>query len=73
MGELLNKYGTVDIKDGSFDIELNAPIDGKTGGIVHIQNRKMRLEMTQLDFYELVTSLHLAKTNLIKIKGNVKL
>ncbi len=70
MGELLKKYGTIKLGSKAFDIELNAPINDETGGIVHIQNEKVRLEMSQLDFYELVTSLNLAKMNLLKIKGD---
>lgn len=69
MGELIKKYGVLNIKGRLFDIELNAPLDADNGGIVHIQSDDIRMEMSQLDFYRLVGCVNLAKTNLLHIKG----
>lgn len=69
MGELLKKYGKIDLKGRLYDIELNAPIRPKIGGIIHIQSDDIRLEMTQADFYKFVTNVNLAKENLLRIKG----
>ncbi len=69
MGELLKKYGQVRLKGRLYDIELNAPILPKIGGIVHIQSDDVRMEMTQADFYKLVANINMAKENLSRIKG----
>ena len=69
MGELIKKYGEINIEGMKLDVELNEPIDPLKGGIVHLQNSFMRLEMTQLDFYRFVGCVNLAKTNLLRIKG----
>lgn len=71
MGELVKIYGQVKLKDREYDIELNDPIDKKTGGIVHIQNKAFRLELSQIDFYKLVAGMNLAKKQLEYIKGDL--
>lgn len=69
MGELLKKYGEINVKNRDFDIELNAPIDERHGGIVHIQSDDLRMEMSQIDFYRFAACVNLAKENLLHIKG----
>ena len=69
MGELLKTYGHIDINGQRLAIELNEPINPQTGGIVHLQSDKFRLEMSQADFYRLVVTINLAKKNLCRIKG----
>lgn len=68
MGEIIRVVGNINIKGENFNVELNAPIS-ETGGVIHIQNEKMRLEMSQRDFYKIVGSINLAKHNLLKMKG----
>jgi len=69
MGELLKKYGKIDINGMELDVELNGPSNEERGGIVHIQNSNMRMEMSQRDFYDLVGAINLAKDNLERMKG----
>lgn len=71
MGELIKTYGKVNINGKEYEVELNAPIEGDAGGIVHIQNKKSRIEMSQADFYQMVTLLNLAKKNLEIMKGDI--
>lgn len=70
MGELIKKYGTVDLKGKQLEVELNEPIHEYTGGIVHLQSEEFRMEMSQLDFYKLVGCINLAKENLKRMKGS---
>ena len=69
MGEIIKSYGDFKIKGMRFNVELNGPVSEVTGGIVHIQNDVVRYEMSQLDFYKMVTGLNLARENLIRLKG----
>lgn len=69
MGEIIKKYGTVSLNNNCYDIELNGPISNNAGGIIHIQNDKSRAEMSQKDFYKLVSLVNLASVNLQKVKG----
>ncbi len=69
MGEIIQTYGNIKIKEKLYDIELNDPISKESGGIVHIQNSDIRMEMSQVEFYQIVGILNLAKTNLEKMKG----
>lgn len=71
MGELIKTYGNVNIGGNNYDIELNAPIFEKTGGTVHIQNEKSRIEMSQYDFYQMICNMNLALENLKIIKGDL--
>lgn len=72
MGELIKTYGEISINNQKFEIELNDPLSTETGGIVHIQNEKLRMEMSQLDFYRMVGCINLAKENLLRMKGMKK-
>ncbi|CBK73533.1 hypothetical protein CIY_06170 [Butyrivibrio fibrisolvens 16/4] len=70
MGELLKKYGTINVGPKQCCVELNAPIDSESGGIVHIHYDDIRFDMSQLEFYQMVTALNLASENLKRIKGD---
>lgn len=70
MGELIKKYGEIRIHQIPFGIELNNPIVEETGGIIHVQSDNFRLDMSQLDFYKIVTACNYAKDNLHMIKGD---
>lgn len=69
MGEIIQVYGSINMKGKIYDVELNGPIREDIGGIVHIQSADSRIEMSQLEFYRMVGTLNLAKTNLRKVKG----
>ena len=64
MGELIKTVGDINVKGHNFRIELNAPIECKKGGVVHIQNDNIRLEMSQADFYKMAFIFNLARKNL---------
>lgn len=69
MGELMKRYGEISINGIPFTVEMNAPISEENGGIIHIQNDIVRMEMEQKDFYKIVSSLNLAKEQLFREKG----
>lgn len=69
MGEVIRKYGSIEVKGKIYYVELNGPINKESGGIVHIQSIDERMEMSQVEFYQMVGALNLAKVNLEKMKG----
>lgn len=70
MGELIKKYGNINIGKSAYQVELNAPIF-EDGGTVHIQSETARIEMSQRDFYQIVCNMNLALENLKIIKGDI--
>jgi hypothetical protein len=69
MGEKVKDIGKLTIKGANFDIELNEPIDSVSGGTIHIQNNDFRMDMPQIDFYEMAATVILAKAQLLHIKN----
>jgi hypothetical protein len=70
MGELIKNYGKICYGEKEYNVELNGPVELEKGGIVHIQNKDIRIEMSQLEFYRMVCLMNLAQANLKRIKGD---
>lgn len=69
MGEIIKNYGKLHLKNQEFDVELNGPVSDTSGGIIHIQNDALRIELTLGDFLSMVGSFALAKKELELSKG----
>lgn len=69
MGELIKELGEVKIGNDQYRIELNGPIDHSNGGLIHIHNGELRMDLSQLDFYKIVSQINLARENLHREKG----
>ena len=70
MGELICKYGDLKLKGEIFCVELNEPILKDEGGMVHIQSKDKRVELSQIEFYRMVGLMNLALENLKIMKGD---
>jgi len=68
MGEKVKDVGKLEIKGVSLNIEINEPVDKIKGGIIHIQSDSFRMEMTQMDFYNMAAAVILARKQLTCIK-----
>lgn len=68
MGEIIKKYGKIEIGNQEFDIELNKPhfINGEKS--IHIQNNKFRLEMPASEFSRMAAAVIFAKKQFDKLK-----
>lgn len=72
MGEIIKNYGKLHLKNQEFDVELNGPVSDDTGGIIHIQNDDLRVELSSGDFFSMVGAFALAKKELELSKGRKK-
>ena len=72
MGEIIKSYGKLNLKNQTFDVELNNPVSDMSSGIIHIQNDDLRIELTSGDFFSMVGALVLAKKELELSKGKWK-
>ena len=50
MGEIIKKFGTINISNSNINFELNKPHAKGAPNSVHIQSDKMRIEMSEKEF-----------------------
>lgn len=69
MGEIIREIGVLHIGDESLRVELN---HGQGDGYeheIHVQNDKIRLSMSEVDFCRMATGVLLARKQLRMIKS----
>lgn len=71
MGEIIKKYGEIEIGGQKFDIELNKPHIVNEEKNIHIQNDNFRLEMSDFEFARLAAAVVFANKQFEKLKENV--
>ena len=69
MGEIIKKFGTINISNSNINFELNKPHAKGAPNSVHIQSDKMRIEMSEKEFLKFSLTLLDAEKKLKKMKG----
>jgi hypothetical protein len=69
MGEIIRKMADMTIAGGDFMVELNHPSGKTQEREIHIQNDKIRLALSERDFYRMGACLLLARRQLEMIKN----
>lgn len=69
MGQVIKKVGEISIGGEVFEIELNHSAKGDIYRDIHIQNRKLRLEVPENEFLQMAACVLLAKKQYELIKG----
>ncbi len=66
MGEIYKKWGSIQIKDNKYNLELNYPSGSESDYSVHIQGKDLRMELSYSEFkdiyYGLISSYTLLKS-----------
>lgn len=68
MGEIIRKIESINIRNTSFDIELNKSSDKSSYRDIHIQNDMFRFEMKEDEFIKIAASIIYAHKQLTNIK-----
>jgi hypothetical protein len=71
MGEKLKDIKSIRIDDSEMMVELNAG-SKMSGNIIHIQNKKIRYELTERDFLEFARLIIRAKAEFDYMKNHGK-
>ena len=69
MGEVLKVVKETKLGGGKFLIELNEPLVKYGARIIHLQNDKFRMEMTEPEFLKIAGAVAYARKNFDVMKG----
>lgn len=69
MGEVLKVVKETEIGGGKFLIEQNEPLVQGTPRVIHIQNDKFRMEMTEPEFLKIAGAITYARKRFDVMKG----
>ena len=71
MGKIKKKLFDKNFDGSSFQIELNKEPSEKSKKVIHLSYKKVRIELTKKEFFEISSSILLAERNL-KILKKIK-
>lgn len=69
MGEKIKVVGKIEIKGLTMEIELNKESIPNGPRYIHIQNDKVRLSITELEYIQMATTVYKARKHLRMYKG----
>ncbi len=72
MGEVLKVIKEIKLGGGKFLIEQNAPLITGGSNVIHLQNEKFRMEMSEPEFLKIAGSIAWARRNFDFLKGRKK-